>query len=83
MTGLAVLDVSSLVSYVVAVAFPALDALIPALPSETDATRAVTAAAAQLLYQSDEARKLWARLIDGFVEDAAPVGPASVLARAR
>jgi membrane-associated protein len=35
MTGLAVLDVSSLVSYVVAVAFPALDALIPALPSET------------------------------------------------
>ena len=35
MTGLAVLDVSSLVSYVVAVVFPALDALIPALPSET------------------------------------------------
>jgi TetR/AcrR family transcriptional regulator, ethionamide resistance regulator len=33
--------------------------------------RAVTAAAAQLLFQSEEARKLWARIIDGFVEDAA------------
>jgi hypothetical protein len=31
----------------------------------------VTAAAAQLLFQSEEARKLWARVIDGFVEDAA------------
>ncbi len=33
--------------------------------------RAVTLAAAQLLFQSEEARKLWARVIDGFVEDAA------------
>jgi AcrR family transcriptional regulator len=33
--------------------------------------RAVTAAAAQLLFQSEEVRKLWARVIDGFVEDAA------------
>jgi AcrR family transcriptional regulator len=33
--------------------------------------RAVTVAAAQLLFQSDEARKLWARVMDGFVEDAA------------
>jgi membrane protein DedA with SNARE-associated domain len=35
MTGLAVLDVSSLLSYVVAVAFPALDVVLPVLPSET------------------------------------------------
>jgi membrane-associated protein len=35
MTGLAVLDVSSLLSYVVAVVFPALDVVFPVLPSET------------------------------------------------
>ncbi len=35
MTGLAVLDVSSLLSYVVAVVFPALDVVLPVLPSET------------------------------------------------
>jgi AcrR family transcriptional regulator len=33
--------------------------------------RAVMVAAAQLLFQNEEARKLWARVIDGFVEDAA------------
>ncbi len=35
MTGLSQLDVSSLLSYAVAVLFPALDALLPVLPSET------------------------------------------------
>jgi AcrR family transcriptional regulator len=33
--------------------------------------RALTLAAAQLLFDSEEARKLWARIMDGFVEDTA------------
>lgn len=33
------------------------------------AHRALTLAAAQLLFDSEEARKLWARVMDGFVED--------------
>lgn len=49
--------------------------------------QALTLAAAQLLFDSEEARKLWARIMDGFVEDttaaiemerlrgAAPPGP--------
>lgn len=51
--------------------------------------QALTLAAAQLLFDSEEARKLWARIMDGFVEDttaaiemerlrgAAPPGPAA------